>query len=150
LGFLLLVAGGAFADAMARSYGWGDTMVDGWNVARWPVGVALLVFAIAVILDHAPRRRQPGLSWLALGSGVAVVLTLLATGLLAAYVHASPSFGKIYGPLAGVFALLLWSLFSSMALFFGTAVCAQLEAIRSGHPDPAYDDPGRPHDVQVE
>ena len=149
LGFLLIVAGGAFADAMAIDYGWGDHLVDGWNIARWPVGVVLLVFAIAVILDHAPRRRQPSLSWLALGSGVAVLLTFAATGLLALYVKESPSFGDVYGPLAGVFALLLWSLLSSMALFFGTSVCAQLEAVRSGHPEPAYDDPGRPHDVNV-
>jgi YihY family inner membrane protein len=150
LGFLLLVAGGAFADAMARGYGWSEGAVLAWNVGRWPVGVLLLVVTIAVILDHAPRRRQPGLSWLALGSGVAVVLTLAATGLLAAYVHQSPSFGDVYGPLAGVFALLLWSLFSAIALFYGIAVCAQLEAVRSGHPEPAYDDPGRPHDVRVD
>ena len=150
VGFLLLVAGGAFADAMAVDYGWGDHLVDGWNIGRWPVGVLLLVFTIAVILDHAPRRRQPGLTWLALGSGVGVLLTLAATGLLAAYVKLSPSFGDIYGPLAGIFALLLWSLLSSMALFYGTALCAQLEACRSGRPVPAYDDPGRPHDVSVD
>ena len=148
-GFLVLVAGGAFADAMAQSYGWSDGWVLAWNLARWPVGVVLLVLTIAVILDHAPRRRQPSLSWLALGSAVAVLLTLLATGLLAAYTHLSPSFGDVYGPLAGVFALLLWSLLSAIALFYGTAVCAQLEAVRSGHPEPSYDDPGRPHAVQV-
>ncbi len=150
LGFMLLVAGGAFADAMAKSYGWSDGLVTAWNIARWPVGVVLLVFTIAVIFDHSPRRRQPGLTWLALGSGVAVLLTLLSTGLLAAYVHKSPSFGDIYGPLAGVFALLLWSLLSSIALFYGTALCAQLEAVRSGHPQPAYADPGRPHEAQVD
>ena len=148
-GFLLLVAGGAFADAMAEDYGWSAATVRGWNVARWPVGVALLVLTIAAILDHAPRRRQPGLSWLALGSGVAVVLTLLSTGLLAAYVNASPAFGQVYGPLAGVFALLLWSLLSAIALFFGSAVCAQLEAVRSGQPVPAHRDPGRPHGEEV-
>ena len=150
LGFMLLVAGGAFADAMAKNYDWSDGLVTAWNIGRWPVGVALLVFTIAVILDHSPRRRQPGLTWLALGSGVAVLLTLLSTGLLAAYVKLSPSFGDIYGPLAGVFALLLWSLLSSIALFYGTALCAQLEAVRSGHPQPAYDDPGRPHEAQVD
>jgi YihY family inner membrane protein len=150
LGFMLLVAGGAFADAMAKSYGWSDGLVTAWNIARWPVGVVLLVFTIAVIFDHSPRRRQPGLTWLALGSGIAVLLTLFSTGLLAAYVHKSPSFGDIYGPLAGVFALLLWSLLSSIALFYGTALCAQLEAVRSGHPQPAYDDPGRPHEAQVD
>jgi YihY family inner membrane protein len=150
LGFLLLVAGGAFADAMAAGYGWNDGLVDTWNLLRWPVGIALLVFTIAVVLDHSPRRRQPGLSWLALGAGVAVLLNLLSTGLLAAYVHLSPSFGNIYGPLAGVFALLLWTLLSAIALFYGAALCAQLEAVRSGHPEPTYDDPGRPHDVQVD
>jgi YihY family inner membrane protein len=150
LGFLLLVAGSAFADAMAQEYGWGDTLTDTFDWIRWPLGIALLVLTIAVVLDHAPRRRQPGLSWLALGSGIAVVLNLLTTAALALYVELSPSFGDIYGPLAGVFALLLWSLLSAMGLFFGTAVCAQLEAVRAGHPEPAYDDPGRPHGVVVD
>lgn len=150
VGFLLLVAGGAFADAMARDYGWSDTTVDLWNVGRWPAGVVLLVVTIAVLLDHAPRRRQPALSWLALGSGVTVLLTMLATGGLAVYVNASSSFGSIYGPLAGVFALLLWALLSSIALFYGTAVCAQLESLRAGQESPVYDDPGRPHGQVVE
>lgn len=144
-GFLVLVAGGAFADAMAEVYGWSPGMVDAFNLARWPVGLVLLVFTIAVVLDHAPRRRQPTLSWLALGSGVAVLVTMLATGGLAVYVALSGSFGEIYGPLAGIFVLLLWSLLSSNALFFGTAVCAQLEAMRAGVSPPSYDDPGRPH-----
>ncbi len=149
LGFLLLVAGGAFAEAMVADYGWGEDTVDVWNAARWPAGLVLLVLAIAVVLDHSPRRRQPSLTWLALGSGIAVVLTLAATGLLALYVSVGSSFGAVYGPLAGMFALLLWALFTSMALFYGAAVCAQLEACRAGDPEPAYDDPGRPHGVAV-
>jgi YihY family inner membrane protein len=149
LGFLLLVTGGAFGDAMARSYGWSSTTVDWWNVGRWPIGLLLLVLTIAVLLDHAPRRRQPGLSWLALGAGVGVVLTMLATALLAVYVHVGDSFGSTYGPLGGVFALLLWSLLSAIAFFYGAAVCAQLEAYRAGAVDPAYADPGRPHDTRV-
>jgi uncharacterized BrkB/YihY/UPF0761 family membrane protein len=98
-----------------------------------------------VLLDHAPRRRQPALSWLALGSGIAVVLSALATVGLALYVSLSGSFGTVYGPLAGVFALLLWALLSSVALFYGTAVCAQLEALRAGEVHPTIADPGRPH-----
>jgi len=60
-------------------------------------------------------------------------------------VHVSSSFGSTYGPLAGFVALLLWSLLSAMAFFYGVAVCAQLEALRAGDHSPAYDDPGRPH-----
>lgn len=43
----------------------------------------------------------------------------------------------------------MWSLLSSISLFYGVAVCAQLEALRAGEPDPTYDDPGRPHHRQV-
>jgi YihY family inner membrane protein len=145
VGFIMIVGGGALGDAMAENYGWSERSVLWWNVLRWPLGLGLLVFAIAVLLDHAPRRRQPALSWLALGSSIAVVLTGLATARLAAYVSLSGSFGSVYGPLAGVFALLLWALLSSIAFFYGTAVCAQLEALRAGETSPALDDPGRPH-----
>ncbi len=144
-GFLLLVAGGAFADAMVEVYGWSSSTERTWHLVRWPLGTALLVVAIAVLLDHAPRRRQPALSWLALGSTTAVVLSMVAAAGLATYVQLSGSFGSTYGPLAGIVALLLWSLASSVALFLGAAVCAQLEAYRAGEEDPAYDDPGRPH-----
>ena len=149
-GFLMLVAGGSFGEAMTENYGWSDGTLLAWQVLHWPAGVALLVFAIAVLLDHAPRRRQPALSWLALGAGVAVLLTLVVTGGLATYVHLSSSFGSTYGPLAGIVALLLWSLLSAMAFFYGVAVCAQLEALRAGDHSPAYDDPGRPHGHVVE
>jgi uncharacterized BrkB/YihY/UPF0761 family membrane protein len=74
---------------------------------------------------------------------------MIATGILAAYVHIGDSFGDIYGPLAGVFALLLWALLSSIAFFYGAAVCAQLEACRAGEPEPALADPGRPERTHV-
>ena len=145
LGFLLLVAGGSFADAMTETYDWPDGTRTAFQVARWPVGLVLLVFAIAVLFDHSPRRRQPALSWLALGAGVAVTLSMGATAALAAYVHVSGSFGSTYGPLAGIVALLLWSLMTAVAFFYGVAICAQLEALRAGRPEPVEDDPGRPH-----
>ncbi len=144
-GFLMIVGGGAFGEAMADNYGWSEDAVLWWDVLRWPVGFGLLVVTIAVLLDHVPRRRQPALSWLALGAGIAVLLSAGATVGLALYVSLSGSFGSVYGPLAGIFALLLWALLSSIALFYGTAVCAQLEALRAGQSEPAIDDPGRPH-----
>ena len=150
LGFLLLVAGGAFGDAMVAEYGWSDGVHRAWQWGRWPLGLLTLVVTIAVLFDHAPRRRQPALSWLALGSGITVVLSMAAAAGLAAYVNVSGSFGNTYGPLAGVFALLLWSLLSSISLFYGIAVCAQLEALRAGEPEPAYDDPGRPGHQKVD
>ncbi len=150
LGFLALVAGGAFGDAMVDSYGWSEGARLTWEWVRWPAGLVALVGSIAVLFDHAPRRRQPALSWLALGSAVTVLGSMAAAAGLAAYVNLSGSFSSTYGPLAGVFALLLWSLLSSISLFYGLAVCAQLEALRAGEGEPAYDDPGRPHHQVVD
>ena len=150
LGFLALVAGGAFGDAMVDSYGWSEGTRLTWEWVRWPAGLVALVGSIAVLFDHAPRRRQPALSWLALGSAVTVLGSMAAAAGLAAYVNLSGSFSSTYGPLAGVFALLLWSLLSSISLFYGLAVCAQLEALRAGEDEPAYDDPGRPHHQVVD
>lgn len=145
VGFMMIVGGAAFGAAMAESYGWSAGTVRWWNALRWPLGLGLLVVTIALLLDYAPRRRQPALSWLALGAGIAVLLSALATTGLALYVSFSGSFGTVYGPLAGIIALLMWALLSSIALFFGTAVCAQLEALRAGQADPVLADPGRPH-----
>ncbi len=149
-GELALVAGGPFGDAMVAEYGWSEASHRAWDWARWPLGLVALVVAIAVLFDHAPRRRQPAMSWLALGSAVTVLGSIAAAAGLAAYVSLSGSFSSTYGPLAGVFALLLWSLLSSISLFFGVAVCAQLEALRAGEESPAYDDPGRPHSRVVD
>jgi YihY family inner membrane protein len=150
IGFLLVVGGGAFADAMVDVYGWSEDGALAFRVVRWPIGTVLLVAAIAVLLDHAPRRRQPALTWLALGAGVAVALSMLSAGGLAGYVQVSGSFGSTYGPLAGIVALLLWSLLSAISLFLGVAVCAELEALRAGQAEPVDTDPGRPHGHVVE
>ncbi|MDQ3616902.1 MAG: YihY/virulence factor BrkB family protein [Actinomycetota bacterium] len=141
-GFALLVAGGPFGDAMQDVYGWSDTTDRVWDVVRWPLGLAVTTFTIAVLLDHAPRRRQPGLSWLGLGSAVSVALTMVASALLGIYVQYSASFGSVYGPLAGVMALLIWTYLTSIAFFFGAAMAAQLEALRGRVTEPTTGDPG--------
>ena len=46
----------------------------------------------------------------------------------------SSTFGQTYGPLAGFVALLLWTLLASIALLYGVAIAAQLEAVRAGVP----------------
>lgn len=55
--FLLLVAGSAIGDAGRSVGGWSDTLVAAWSVARWPVGVVLIVGAFSLLLEKAPRAQ---------------------------------------------------------------------------------------------
>jgi YihY family inner membrane protein len=112
------------------------TLSSAWAVARWPLGVGLTAVAVTALFRWSPRRHQPRLSWLAFGSGISVFLWGLSTAGLGLFYSSSSSFGATYGPLAGVVALLVWSLLSSFSLFYGAAVAAQLEAQRSGEPAP--------------
>ena len=141
LGFVVIIAGDALGEALAAAYGLGGTFQTLWTIGSWPLGVVLAWASFTVVIERAPRRRQPGYSWLAFGSGVSLALWLLLTGLLALYVVKSASFGSTYGPLTGIFALLLWANLSSVALFLGVAFAAQLEAVRAGVPEPTSGDP---------
>ena len=145
IGFLILVAGGPLGDAAAEVYGWGRTTHAAYTIVRWPLGALLCLVAITVLFRYAPRRRQPGRTWLAVGAAVALLMWLALTLLLVLYLSVSGNAGATYGPLTGVIAVLVWANLSSIALLFGLAMGAQLEAARVGvtpgaPPDPEPDD----------
>ncbi len=136
LSFVTFLAGSAIRETTGSDSGWSDTALTIWEVARWPLAVAFIVGAMAMLFRYAPRRPQPKASWLLVGSSIAVLLWVLLTALLALYLDESREFGRTYGPLAGMIGMLLWSLLSSWSLLFGVAVAAQLEAVRAGVPTP--------------
>jgi YihY family inner membrane protein len=109
---------------------------DIWEIVRWPLGFALLIVSTACIFRWSPRRHQPGWSWLVMGAALSVALVLVVTLALNGAFLLSSTFGDTYGPLAGFVALLLWALLSSIALLYGAAIAAQLEAVRAGVPEP--------------
>lgn len=125
----MILAGSTFGGAVEAVYDWdGDTV----TAVSLPLGVLMVLWSIIAMLRLAPRRRQPGWAWLALGAVIAMVSWSAFTGLLAAYVQLSASFGVVYGPLTGVIALLLWTQLTSVAILFGVAVTAQLESRHVG------------------
>jgi YihY family inner membrane protein len=131
-GVLLAAAFGLLAFGRAWSATTGsETAARVLNIGSWPAALVLLGASIALLFRWCPRRHQPAWSWLAFGSGVSLVLWFVITVGMGAFFHHSEDFGETYGALAGMVALLLWALLSSMALFFGAAVAAQLEGVRA-------------------
>lgn len=124
--------------ALGRDLKTGHPTLQGiWLVARWPLGLVVAALAIAALLRLAPRRRQPGSAWLAFAASICVAGWTLVTLALGLAFQLSSTFGRTYGPLAGLVALQLWALLSAIAIFFGAAVAAQLEAVRAGTPAPS-------------
>jgi YihY family inner membrane protein len=113
-----------------------ETVTDIWKIVRWPIALVLMMAAIALLFRWSPNRHQPAWSWMAFGSTVSVVLWSIATLGLGLFFQASTTFSTTYGPLAGMIALLLWALLSSIAILFGAAIAVQLEAVRAGAADP--------------
>jgi YihY family inner membrane protein len=150
VGLLLIVAGGPFGDAIEHVYHWGDAAETVFDVVRWPFGLAALIVAVTVLFRHAPRRRQPGLSWLAVGAACTVAAWLGGSLLLALYVTLAGGFDETYGPLTAVMALLLWANLTGIALLAGIALAAQLEGVRAGQSDARLldsDDDGIPDEL---
>ncbi len=107
-----------------------------WPYVRWPLGLAVATIALAAILRWSPHRRQPAWSWLVFAAAICVAGWVLVTVALGRALTLTTSFGDTYGSLAGLVALQLWTLLSAIAIFFGAAVAAQLEAVRAGAPRP--------------
>jgi uncharacterized BrkB/YihY/UPF0761 family membrane protein len=102
-----------------------------WIWLRWPAAVLLASAGFGAILRFAPRRRQPRWSWLAFGGAVGVLGWIVVTLALALVFRVSAT-SQVYGPLAGIVALQLWTFCAAVATFYGAAIAAELEAVRSG------------------
>jgi uncharacterized BrkB/YihY/UPF0761 family membrane protein len=131
---VLLAAGGLAVvggRAIARGLGWEGTALTVWNVARWPVGVAVAAVGIYLLFRTAPRERVSPVA-LAAGTSAAVALWFLFSLALGLYFALSSS--AAYGSVLSAIALLLWSSLSSLALHLGLAVTAEL-AIGESRPE---------------
>ena len=132
-GILLIVAFLAVGVGPSVGRAFDDNLLsDIWGWVRWPLALLATAGAVALLFRWCPHRRQPGWSWLAFGSTISVALCFVITLAMGSLLRASSSFGDTYGPLAGIVALQFWGLLTSIAIFFGGAVTAQLEAVRAG------------------
>ena len=101
----------------------------GLELARWLVLLGALVFAVMVLFRSADHRtdQSPHSRHLKQGVLVAAGLWLVVSLGFSLYVDNFGSYGKTYGALAGVVALLLWLWVGMYALLLGASVEAVSE-----------------------
>jgi membrane protein len=124
---LSLVLTGPIVDAVAGPIGLGDTAVSIWNIAKWPVLIALFVLMLAILYYASPNAKMRGFKFITPGSLVALVVWVIASALFALYVAKFGSYNKTYGSMAGAIVLLLWMWITNLAILFGHQLNAERE-----------------------
>jgi membrane protein len=124
---LMLAVSGPVATAIGDIIGAGEVALTVWDIARWPLILALMILAVATLYYATPNVQQPKFRWISVGAGVAIVTWVIASVLFGIYVANFGSYNKTYGALAGVIVFLLWLWITNLALLFGAEVDAELE-----------------------
>ena len=124
--FALIVAGPEIADALARTFGFGNLALWSWKILQWPVAFILVVVGIGLIYYFAPDADQHW-AWVTPGSCVAATLWLLGSLLFRLYTANVSNYVAAYGAIGGVIVLLLWFWMSGLVIVIGAEINAEIE-----------------------
>jgi membrane protein len=122
---------GGLAHQAGNLLGVGDTAVQVWNIAKWPVLLLFVSFMFAVLYWAAPNVKQPGFRWITPGGVLAVIGWVIASVAFAFYVSSFASYNKTYGALAGPIVFLVWLWISNIMILLGAEFNAELERGRA-------------------
>jgi membrane protein len=128
---------GPLADEVGKVLGIGSAAVTAWDIAKWPVILAVVITMFAILYWAAPNVKHPKFRWISPGGVVGVLLWIVASAAFAFYVANFGSYNKTYGALAGVIIFLMWLWISNIAILLGAEFNAELERgrqIEAGHP----------------
>jgi membrane protein len=137
LAFGLLVLGPVLSGWIGSTLDAEDVVRWLWWTAQWPLLILGLALSFATILYLGPNVEHPRWRFLSFGTGLAVIVWLVASGAFALFVSQLGSFDKTWGSLAGVIVMLTWLWLSALALLFGAEVNAEAERsreLRRGEP----------------
>jgi membrane protein len=124
------------AEWLAAHTGLGAAFEWTWKILQWPLVLALVATAIAVLNYYAPDAEQDW-TWVSPGAVVATVLWVIASLAFKLYLTNFADYNETYGSLGGVIVLMLWFYISSLAVLAGAEMNAEIE-----HASPYGKDPG--------
>jgi membrane protein len=127
--FLSVVIAGPLFSSIADAAGFPDFVKGLVRYLRWPVGVAALLTAFAIVYALGPRRTPKrgdrSLRSVLPGAAVGTVLWFAVSLLFTLYVSNFGSYDKTYGTLGAMISLLIWLWLGNLAFLLGALFNAE-------------------------
>jgi membrane protein len=127
LGFLTVLALGVIVPLALKVLGTHEWVQWFVGALRWLALWLVAVLGLSVLYRYAPSRERARWRWVTWGSAIAATLWILISVAFAFYVGKFASYGKTYGALSGVVALLMWFYVSSFTVVLGAEINAEME-----------------------
>jgi membrane protein len=133
----IVVAGGRVAELVGAKVGLGMVTVIAWKVLQWPVALAFIIMAFALIYYFGPDLKEQHWYWITPGSVVGVLLWLATSFGIRLYLHFFNTYSRTYGSLGAVIVLLLWFYVTGLSFLIGGEINSEIEhaAAERGHPE---------------
>jgi membrane protein len=123
----VVLGGSRIADRLAEIYGFGSVFVTTWKILQWPIALAFMLLAFALVYFFAPDVRDQDWKWITPGSTIGVALWLLVSFAFKGYLHFFDSYSKTYGSLGAVIVLMLWLYLTGLAVLIGGEINSEVE-----------------------
>jgi len=123
----LLVLGPHLEGWVGRALGAETAVAWVWWSAQWPVLLAGLFGAFAMVFALATHGDSRSWRLFSPGAVVAVLAWLAVSAAFSLYASRFGSYNKAWGSLSGVIVMLTWLWLSALALLYGAEVDAQAE-----------------------
>jgi membrane protein len=122
----LIIAGPELAEKVASWAHLGAAFAWTWKIVQWPIVLALVITAVALVYYFAPDAEQEFVL-ITPGAVLATFLWILASLGVRFYVANFGNYNETYGALAGVMILLLWFYVSGLCILMGAEMNAEIE-----------------------
>jgi membrane protein len=132
---VVLILGTAIAGRLASLPGAGSLLHWLWLVGSWPLIIAAVTAAFALLYYFAPDVEQE-FRWISTGTVAGVLMWLVFAAFFSLYINQLSSPGQKYGALAGVAVLMIYVNASSLILLLGAEIN---QVVEMQHPDGKQD-----------
>jgi len=133
----VVLFGGQLPKLRSTKVGAGKVGRVEWRMWQWLLGLVWLSLSFSLVYYFGPDVKEQRWYWITPGSVVGVLLWVLSSLGLRAYLHFFNNYNKTYGSLGAVIILLLWFYVTGLAFLLGGEINASIEnaAAERGHPE---------------